>query len=212
MARGEGMSSHSPGLFDGGGRNVDLLLKYKYYLIAAAAVILLTLFTAFMKRRKKRRNEAEISQLHRRNEALSDALRNPMAKERQSVGADGPLEISWDENAVNEAGQAAGGLTIELTELSAYSRKKYAFRADKPISIGSGNENRMVVFKDGVAAKHCVITTAGGRPCVCAVPGCRALLHRGKKTAIISENGVFLNNGDQVEIGTAMIQFRAFKA
>lgn len=190
---------------------MDFLLKYKLVFIILAVVLVIVLLRSVMRRRRKRNNEREISRVHRRNEALADALDNPMAKGERERRSEGPLEISWSDKAENENAQIADGLMFELTELSEYSRKKYVFKADKPVTIGSGSDNRMVIFRDGVAERHCVITTANGKPCVRTARGEQAMLHRGKKTAVISENGLFLNSGDKIEFGGAAIQFKAFK-
>ena len=101
---------------------------------------------------------------------------------------------------------------IELTELTDYSRRKYLFRANHPIRIGSSEQNELVLFRDGVAPQHCVIRLADNKPCIYGTPGAHSLLHRGKKVASIDENGVYLNNADLLELGVAKIVFRMFKS
>ena len=190
---------------------MDLFLKYKWALIIIAVAAVIVALRIVMRRRKKRNDEREMSRVHRRNEALADALDNPMAKGEREQRPEGPMEISWSDKAENENTQSSDGQIFELTELSEYSRKKYVFKADKSVTIGSGNDNRMVIFRDGVAERHCVIATVNGKPCVRAARGEQAVLHRGKKTALISENGLFLNSGDKIELGGAVVQFKAFR-
>lgn len=191
---------------------MEFILKYKLVFILLAAAVLAVMLCVIMKHRKKRKDELEMKRLHRRNEALADALSNPMAKGERTGKANGPLEINWDEKTVNGTDKTAEGMMLELTELSAYSRKKYVFKSDRPVTIGSGENNEMVIFKDGVAERHCVITVTGEKPYVYVEHGERAVLRRGRNTAVISETGLFLRNGDQIEMGSAVVQFRVFKS
>ncbi len=189
-------------------------LKEKYVLAILAAisvVAIIVLLRVVARKWKRHKKELAMSKLHRQNEALAEALGNPMSKGKSLERAGGPLEISWDAKAVNENIQTYSGLMFEITELAAYSRKKYIFRADKPVTIGSNENNQLAIFKDGVAGRHCVIELSKGKPCVRAIQGERVTLCRGKKTATINEYGSFLNNGDKIELGSAVIQFRAFK-
>lgn len=182
-----------------------------YAAAAAAAAVLIALFRVWSKWRKNRRQSAEISHLTRRNEALNEALRDSHAKEPVQSGPEGPLEISWDDKAVHRSAGADASLMIELVELSAYSRRKYVFRADRPISIGSGPDNQMVLAREGVAAKHCEIRMAGKAACVRSMPQVQTILMR-KKTAVrVGTEGIYLNNGDRIRLGASDIQFRLFK-
>lgn len=181
-----------------------------FYVALAAAAAAAGLLRAWLRRRKDRRQMRELSQNKRRDLALNEALRDPLAK---GVPADpeGPMEISWDDKAVNEQGGGAS-LLIELVELSAYSRRKYVFRADAPITIGSGESSRMVLSREGVAGRHCEIQLDGKRACVRSAPGARTILKRKRASALVGTEGVYLNNGDCLQLGVSEIQFRMFKA
>ena len=192
---------------------MSFLLKYKVYILAALTVIFLFVcLRIYMKRRKRRKAEEEMSMLQRRNDALAEALRNPLAKEQNTDNANGPVEISWDDKAVNDSYINSGVQMMELVELSSYSRKKYVFRADRPITIGRGEDNQLVLHHDDVAEHHCVVSLRDQKPYVYSRPGARSVLRRGKKTALVSGGGVFLNNGDQLELGSTLIQFRMYNA
>lgn len=182
-----------------------------YVIAAAGALALITVLRAWSRWRKERKRSAEISQITRRNRALNEALRDPSARESVQSGPEGPLEISWDDKAVH---QIAGGssLMIELIELSAYSRRKYVFRADRPISIGSDPDNQIVLPQDGVAEKHCEIRMAGKRACVRSTSRAQTTLKRKKSIVLVGADGIYLNNGDHILLGVAEIQFRLFKA
>lgn len=184
-----------------------------FYAIAAAATIgLIVVLRTWSKWRKKRRKSEEMSHITRRNEALNEALRDPSAKEPVQSGPEGPLEISWDDKAVHQSAAAGSALMIELIELSTYSRRKYVFRADRPISIGSGPNNQMVLPREGVAEKHCEIRMAGKRACVRSVSRAQTSLKRKKNVVLVGTEGIYLNNGDHLQLGTSEIQFRLFKA
>lgn len=185
------------------------MLKNPLFYAALAAA--LGLLYAWSKWRKSRRQMEEMSRIKRRDEALNEALRDPLAKEAVRSAREGPMEISWDDKAVNERGGGAL-LLIELIELSAYSRRKYVFHADTPITIGSGEGNRMVLPREGVAAQHCEIWLDGKRPCVRSAGDAKTILLRKKASALIGTDGVYLNNGDCLQLGVSKIQFRMFKA
>lgn len=184
-----------------------------FYTIAAAVTIgLIAALRAWSKWRKGRRKSAEMSHITRRNEALNEALRDPSAKEPIRSGPEGPLEVSWDDKAVHQSAATASVLMIELIELSTYSRRKYVFRADRPISIGSGPDNQMVLPRDGVAEKHCEIRMAGKRACVRSLSQAQTSLKRKKTVVLVGTEGIYLNNGDHIQLGVSEVQFRLFKA
>lgn len=183
-----------------------------YAIAAAAAAALIAALRAWSKWRKDRKKSAEISHITRRNEALNEALRDPYAKEPVQSGPEGPLEISWDDKAVHQSAATGSPLMIELIELSTYSRRKYVFRADRPISIGSGPGNQMVLQREGVAEKHCEIRMVGKRACVRSTSRAQTSLKRKKTVVLVGTEGIYLNNGDHIQLGASEIQFRLFKA
>lgn len=188
-------------------------MKPLYYVIAAvAAIVLIAALRTWSKWRKSRKQSAEISHITRRNEALNEALRDPHAKEPVQSGPEGPLEISWDDKAVHQNAAANSSLMIELIEFSTYSRRKYVFRANRPISIGSGPSNQLVLPREGVAEKHCEIHMAGKKACVRSLPQVQTFLLRKKNVVRVGTEGIYLNNGDRIQLGTSEVQFRLFKA
>ncbi len=182
----------------------------KYILAAVAGVALIAGLTIWMRWRSKRRRFEEISQMKRRNEALNDALRNPNM-ESGSSGPEGPMAVSWDDKAVNGRGTGAPSIMAELTELSAYSRRRYVFRGEQNITVGSGGDNALVLARDGVAQRHCEVRMIGKRFCVRSLPAVKTILIRGKKSFLVGTEGVYLNDGDRIQLGTAEIEFRKFK-
>ena len=184
-----------------------------FYAIAAAAVVgLIAGLCAWSRWRKERRKSAEMSHITRRNEALNEALRDPSAKEPIQGGPEGPLEITWDDKAVYQSAAAGSALMIELIELSTYSRRKYVFRADRPIFIGSGPDNQLVLPRAGVAEKHCEIRMAGKLAFVRSTSRAQTSLKRKKTVVLVGMEGIYLNNGDHIQLGASEIQFRLFKA
>ena len=169
------------------------------------------LWILIAKQRKQRRQQEEMRQLQRRDEALTKALRNPRGG-HVSSGRMGPVEVAWDEQAADSGQKHHAVLMMELVERSDYARRKYVFRAEESVTVGSGGDNRLLLSREGVAEQHCVFFMWGKRPCVRTLPGAKTMLKRGKETAIVSEQGVYLNNGDHIQVGNADIQFRLFKA
>lgn len=183
-----------------------------YATAAALAIGLIAALRTWSKWRKERKKSAEMSHITRRNEALNEALRDPSAKGPVQSRPEGPLEISWDDKAVHQSAAADSALMIELIELSTYSRRKYVFRADRPISIGSGPNNQLVLPRDGVAENHCEIRMVGKRACVRSMSRGQTSLKRKKTVVLVGTEGVYLNNEDHIQLGTSEIQFRLFKA
>lgn len=177
--------------------------------VAVAAVFVLV--RNFLKKQKDRRKQKEMTLLQRRNEALNETLRNPKMQKTDGVVA-GPMEIQWDERAINQKKTKHSAMMIELVEFAAYSRRKYLFPVGQMICIGSGENNQVVLARDGVAAKHCEIFQADHAIAIRNVSETTALLIRGKTSVLISTEGVFLNDGDRIKMGAAEIQFRCFKA
>jgi len=185
---------------------------YIYVIAVVAGVALVAVLRAWSKWRKDKKKLEEMSHITRRNDALNEALRDPYAKEPVQSGPEGPLEISWDDRAVNPGAPAGASLLVELIELSTYSRRKYVFHADQPISIGSGDGNQLVLAHDGVADRHCEIRLIGKRPCIRSTSRAQTVLKRKKTTVLVGTDGIYLNNGDHIQLGTSEIQFRLFKA
>lgn len=188
------------------------ILSHMGYLIAGLAVVLLLfVLRPVLKRKKLREQEKEMSLLQKRNEALNETLRNPKVKAAENAPV-APMEVHWDEKAVDRQHSGRASMMVELVEFSTYSRRKYLFSAEQPIHIGSGTENQLVLSREGVAARHCKIFTINGALAVKVAAGAKAVLVRGKTSAVISSEGVLLNNGDHIRMGTADVQFRCFKA
>lgn len=182
----------------------------KYLLAAVAGVALIAGLILWTRWRKKHRQFEEMSQIRRRNDALNAALRNPHM-EAGSSGPEGPMSVSWDDKAVNRRGIAGPSLMVELTELSAYSRRKYVFRGEQNITVGSGASNQLALVRDGVAERHCEVRMIGKRFCVRSLSEAKTILIRGKKSFLVGTEGVYLNDGDRIQLGAAEIQFRKFK-
>lgn len=179
-------------------------------LIAAAVVIVAVALYIWLKRRKLRKQFREISQLKQRDEALNEALRNPQM-DTHPADTRGPIEITWDDKAVRKRG-AGAALMIELVELYTYSRRKYVFRADRPVTIGSAKDNQLELCRAGVAPQHCDIRMNGKQLCVRSLAEARTVLIRGKESVLVAADGVYLNSGDRIQLGEAEIQFRVLKA
>lgn len=163
-----------------------------------------------MRRRSRRKTERELAHLQRRDEALNDALRNDLLGGQGSHGIK-PVDIQWDENAVNEGWEKRSRNMAELVEYSAYSRKKYTIPGDHTIHIGSSRDNQIILQRNGVEKRHCEIFITNGRFAVRNVSGAITTLERGRNVINVDTNGVFLQNEDFLLLGEAKILFRAFR-
>lgn len=191
-------------------RKVQSFIQAHLYILGIPVLLLLLMAIRLLsKQRKVKREIEEMSQYKRRDEALVEALRNPQVKEES--GPEGPMEISWDDKTVSERGKDHASPMVELVELSAYSRKKFVFRLGKPIRIGSEKENQMELLREGVEESHCEIFLNGEKACVRSLSGSKTILKRGKTSALIGPSGVYLNNGDRIQLGTVELQVRLFK-
>lgn len=186
-----------------------MVVEYVVAAVAASAVLIVLLW-CWSRWRKERRRYEEMSQNKRRDEALTDALRNPYAQQ-SGGGPEGPMEISWDDRAVNQRGLGGASLMMELTEFSAYSRRKYVFRAEQRVTIGSGRDCQLLLPREGVAERHCEILLVGRRFCVRSLSDARTVLVRNRKMVLVGTEGVYLNDGDRIQLGVSEIEFRKFK-
>ncbi len=188
----------------------EFIQTHIWIIPACLLPLALLLVGILLGRRKRRKNEEDMIQRKRRDEALSEALRNPLVRPARNSGEDA-MEITWDEKAVSrDKGKSA--LMAELVELSGYSKRKYIFRVDEPIRIGSAPENRLSLPREGVAKVHCEIFMKGREACVRSAPKAKTLLKRGGTSALVGTEGVYLKNGDHLQVGVADIQFRLFNA
>ncbi len=191
---------------------LSFILSHIGYFIAGLAVILLLfVLRPVLKKKKLREQEKEMSLLQKRNEALNETLRNPKIKATESTAV-GPMEVQWDEKAMDHQRTGRTSVMVELVEFSTYSRRKYLFSAEQTIHIGSSTENQLVLPREGVVSRHCEIFAINGAMAVKTVAGAKAVLARGKTSAAINSEGVLLNNGDHIRMGSADVQFRCFKA
>lgn len=106
---------------------LSFILSHIGYFIAGIVVILLVfVLRPVLKRKKLRGQEKEMSQLQKRNEALNETLRNPKIKTAEPAAV-GPMEVQWDEKAVDQQRTGRASMMVELVEFSTYSRRKYLF-------------------------------------------------------------------------------------
>lgn len=187
-----------------------MLSHILYVIIITMVFLLIFLFRYIIKSRKISQKQREMSLLQRRNEMLNETLRNPQIK---IVGhaMTGPVEVQWDEKAIEHSQNQNISMMIELVEFSTYSRRKYIFPADQIINVGSGANNQLVLMREGVASSHCAFVTTDGVVTVRSMPGQKTVLIHGKVSALVGEDGVFLRDGDHIRIGEADIQFRCFR-
>lgn len=174
-------------------------------------ILLLIIGLFFLARRQKARREWEdMSQRKHRDKALNEALRNPRLRQNSNQ-PDRPLEISWTDKACKEKKIKPASPMAELVLLSEYSHRKYVYRLDQSIRIGSGTDNHMELHWDGVAPQHCEIFLNQQKPCVRSLSGAETWLKRGKASAPVGADGVYLHSGDHIRLGTAEISFRVLK-
>lgn len=179
------------------------------YILGIPILLLLAVLRFFSKRRRAKQEFEEMSQYKRRDDALAEALRNPQVKKES--GPKGPMEITWDDKAISGRRKKHTSPMVELIELSAYSRKKFVFRLEQPIRIGSGKDNQLELLREGVEESHCEIFLNGEEVCVRSLSGAKTILKRGKTSALISPAGVYLNSGDSIQLGTVEIRIRLFR-
>lgn len=185
------------------------LRSHPWVAVIPVALVAVFLLLFLSRRRKRKKQSEELAQLKRRDEALADALRNPQAEKKAM--SEGPMEITWDDQAI-KAGSGEVSPMVELVELATYSRRKYVYRLDGPIRIGSGKSNQLELLRDGVEREHCELFLRGQKVCLRSMPGARTVLKRGKTSALVSTDGVYLKNGDHIQIGSTEISFRQFRA
>lgn len=197
--------------------SVFAFIKGHWYLAAALVLLILSLVRFLNRRRKERRKQEEMAHLKRRDEALSDALRNPLMADNPELKENGeaPVEVKWGERAA-QSGKSGkrqdASEMIEITEISTYARKKYVLHGENRITVGSGPGCTLVIQKDGVAPIHFDIFPWSGKLCMRSAPGTQTSLRRGKNQAAVGTDGVYLKNGDQILAGTAVFEIRMFRA
>lgn len=189
---------------------IQFFQTYFLYIVLILGLCFLGGLAFFLKQQRIKREWKELSQRKRRDEALNEALRNPQL-ENNSEHPDGPMEIRWEEKAVNEKKKRDASQMVELVLLSEYSHRKYIYRLDQPIRIGSGNDNHMQLQWEDIVPQHCEIFPNDGKACIRCLSGAQGQLKRGKVVAEVGDKGIYLNNGDRIRLGKAEIQFRQIK-
>lgn len=197
--------------------SVLTLIKEHWYFAAVLVLLLVFAFRFLSRRKKERKKQAEMAALKRRDEALSEALMNPLMADSRNVngGGEAPVEVKWGEKAAQgkKGGkkQAASEM-LEITEISTYARKKYVLHGDAQITVGSGPGCTLVIQKEGVAPLHFDMFPWNGKLCLRSAPGVQTILRRGSNQASVGTDGAYLKNGDQILFGTAAFELRMFRA
>ena len=177
---------------------------------AVPALALLAALAVLAGWRRRRRELAELSGRKRRDEALSQALGNPRRRQAPR-GAERPVDVRWESRASGKTGRDGAFPLVELVEVSAYSDKRYLYRLDEPVQVGSGEGSRLELHGEGVAPRHCEIFQKDGKACVRSFPGAQVRLCRGRASAVVGREGAYLNSGDRLSVGTVELRFRMLK-
>lgn len=187
------------------------IIKNYWYVLAVILLLVIRLFFFFRKRKKERKKMKEMAQLKYRDDALNAALRNPLVGDvGRRKGGSGPLEVRWNESTGHMSQGDSRIMMVEITELSAYASKKYVFRPDEVIALGSAKDCSLVLAAEDAALRHCVIFSEGSRILVRSMPGTRTYLRRKNSRTIVGTEGVYVNDGDQILIGRTALEIRRF--
>lgn len=165
-----------------------------------AAIVLLSFLIVHMKKRQRKRELLELAENRRREEALDAVISNGTSTREDKYFESVPYEVDYSKSAA-KAEKTVPKVMVQLIEHNELSIRKHMLSLDKSIRIGSSeNDNTIVLqaadsmqcelfaYKDGVFLRN-----LGKKN--------RTVLKRGKKNVFAEENGMKLQNQDQIIIG-----------
>lgn len=187
-----------------------MLPKYVYIIGAVVIVILLiTIIKSISKKNQRNKEIREAAIARMRDESLNDVILNQRTGKDNKKGSSMPYEVSYqnggedpkaDKKAFNTSKK--GRVEIQLIENTDLSSRKYVFSPYPGITIGSDDDNDIVVINNGVSGKHCEIFAAGKRVYIRNLANDqKTFIRRKKQQAIASAEGLEIKSKDIILVG-----------
>ena len=175
--------------------------------IAAAVLTGIILILRIVIRRSRRNRELAIAaEDKRRDENLNNVILNSYAGDagRKEVYVPYDVDYSNSEADGRKNKKRDDAPMLQLIEKTELSTRKFMLNPVKGIHIGSDSQiNDIAVLAAGIAPQQCEIFVAGGKVYIRDLGGGnRTILRRKKEQAIVDHNGVRLQSGDVIVLGS----------
>lgn len=184
-----------------------------YIIIGAAvvAVILVVVLIILKKIRKKKEAMRRVAEDKLRESNLDQLILNPNApKDSMQTFAEKPFEMKYSPNVM---GNNQTGLMLEIEEFSELSKRKYMVNPEKPIYIGSGRENTIVLTDPTVDSRQAEMGISVGIVYIRNVGSSdNIIVVRGKNNFFVGQSKVAINKNEQIQIGKSRLVVHFIKA
>lgn len=196
---------------------ISFFNQYKTPLFFTAAVLALFLLLFFLKKFMKfREKKKEITQAAAdriRDENLNSIILNSHTATDGNKEIYKPYDVDYSSKdkgghhkgcSQDALARKNGAPMLQLVEKTELSTRKFILNPAKRIRIGSDlQDNEISVLAQGVVPHHCEIFAAGGGVYIKNTgEGTRTIIRRRKEQAIVDNNGIRLQTGDCILLGT----------
>lgn len=182
-------------------------------LIAGSLLVIIVLFIMLIihvKQRHKKQNLLELAENRRREEALDAVISNGRNPKDDRFFGSVPYEVDYSQTA-GKSGKAVSKMMVQLVEHNELSIRKHMLSLDKPIRIGSKESLNTVICSSADDMQCELFAYKGGVFLRNLGENNRTVLRRKKKNVFAEENGLRVQNQDQIVIGNTYFDITILK-
>lgn len=183
--------------------------KYVYIIagVFVLAILIILLRVISKKRAKNKEIQKAISEKIR-DDNLNSVILNSHYTEKEKKNSAMPYEVNYQGNVVEQNGNSKHEKSdgnypiIQLVETTALSSRKFVFTLSEGITIGSENDNDIVIINKGVDEKHCSFFAVKKKVFVKNLADRqKTIIRRKNNQAIVDSSGIEVKSGDIIILG-----------
>lgn len=190
---------------------VDFLLS-DLAIVIYEGVLVLFLIINTLRLRKKNKKTAELVslQLNRiREENLDASLKNNMyiSNKNQAVNANNPYDVTYHQEENNVYDDTRERISIQVEEKGILSTKRYVVHVFDAISIGSSDDNTIVLNDLTVARHHVQLMRVANALYIKNLDmNGEVKISRGKRTQVLEMEPVYMESNDVIMVGNTSLK------
>lgn len=190
---------------------VDFLLS-DLAIVIYEGVLVLFLIINTLRLRKKNKKTAELVslQLNRiREENLDASLKNNMyiSNKNQAVNANNPYDVTYHQEENNVYDDTRERISIQVEEKGILSTKRYVVHVFDAISIGSSDDNTIVLNDLTVARHHVQLMRVANALYIKNMDmNGEVKITRGKRTQVLEMEPVHMESNDVIMVGNTSLK------